>query len=59
MIKFRLIILGFASTIFMITGCGETQASNNKNVKELTPTSVQKEATRIHNPSFGICFILR
>ena len=43
MIKFRLIILGFASTIFMITGCDETQASNNKNVKELTPTSVQKE----------------
>ena len=43
MIKFRLIILGFASTIFMITGCDETQASNNKNMKELTPTSVQKE----------------
>ena len=43
MIKFRLIILGFASTIFIITGCDETQASNNKNVKELTPTSVQKE----------------
>ena len=43
MIKFRLIILGFASTVFIITGCDETQASNNKNVKELTPTSVQKE----------------
>lgn len=43
MIKFRLIILVFASTIFIITGCDETQASNNKNVKELTPTSVQKE----------------
>ena len=43
MTKFRLIILGFASTIFIITGCDETQASNNKNVKELTPTSVQKE----------------
>ena len=43
MIKFRLIILGFASTIFMITGCDETQASNNKNMKELTPASVQKE----------------
>ena len=43
MIKFRLIILGFALTIFIITGCDETQASNNKNVKELTPTSVQKE----------------
>ena len=43
MIKFRPIILGFASTIFIITGCDETQASNNKNVKELTPTSVQKE----------------
>ena len=43
MIKFKLIILVFASTIFIITGCDETQASNNKNVKELTPTSVQKE----------------
>jgi len=43
MTKFRLIILGFASTVFIITGCDETQASNNKNVKELTPTSVQKE----------------
>ena len=43
MIKFRLIILVFASTIFIITGCDETQASNNKNVKELTPTSVKKE----------------
>ena len=43
MIKFRLIILGFTSTIFMITGCDETQASNNKNVKELAPTSVEKE----------------
>ena len=43
MTKFRLIILGFASTVFIITGCDETQASNNKNVEELTPTSVQKE----------------
>lgn len=43
MTKFRLIILAFASTIFMSTGCDETQASNNKNVRELTPTSVEKE----------------
>lgn len=43
MIKGRLIILGFASTIFMSTGCDETQASNNKNAKAFAPTSVEKE----------------
>ncbi|WP_296273901.1 hypothetical protein, partial [Psychrobacter sp. UBA6730] len=43
MIKCRLIILAFASTIFMSTGSDETQASNNENVKVFVPTSVEKE----------------
>ena len=43
MTKFRLIILAFASTIFMSTGCDETKASNNENVKVFVPTSVEKE----------------
>ena len=41
MIQFRLIILAFVSTIFMSTGCDETQASEN--VKVFAPTSVEKE----------------
>ncbi|WP_350642807.1 hypothetical protein [Psychrobacter sp. HY3-MNA-CIBAN-0198] len=43
MIKGRLIILGFASTIFMSTGCNETQASNNSDVKAVAPESTEKE----------------
>ena len=43
MIKFRLIILGFASTIFMITGCGETQASSNSDIKAVALDDVAKE----------------
>ncbi len=43
MIKGRLIILGFASTIFMSTGCDETQASSNSDVKAVVLESVAKE----------------
>ena len=43
MIKGRLLILGFISTIFMSTGCDETQASNNSDVKAVAPESTEKE----------------
>lgn len=43
MTKFRLIILAFASTIFMSTGCDETQASSNSDVKAVVLESVAKE----------------
>lgn len=45
MTKGKVIILGFISTIFMITGCDETQASSNSDsdIKAVAPTSVQKE----------------
>lgn len=43
MIKFRLIILGFASTIFMITGCCETQTSSNSDIKAVALDDVAKE----------------
>lgn len=43
MIKDRLLILGFISTIFMSTGCDDTQASNNSDVKAVAPESTEKE----------------
>ena len=43
MTKGRLIILGFISTVFMSTGCGETQASSNSDIKAVALDDVAKE----------------